>query len=60
MARGDDCGPSFFDYAPNSPEGPVFRVALAYPYGTSGWANRRTGPVVCVAMSHARAVVIAA
>jgi hypothetical protein len=40
-ARVDDCGPKFFDYAPNSPEGPVFGVA---------WA---TGDrlIACVAMS---------
>ncbi|AGB20900.1 hypothetical protein Mycsm_00448 [Mycobacterium sp. JS623] len=36
-----DCGSKFFDYAPNSPEGPAFRVA---------WANR-DGSIVCIAMS---------
>jgi hypothetical protein len=40
-ARAADCGSKFFDYAPNSPEGPVFRVA---------WA-KGDGSVVCVAMS---------
>src|SRR4029077_18265298 len=37
-ARSDECGPTFFDYAPNSPEGPTFRVAVAYPTA-DGWAN---------------------
>jgi hypothetical protein len=49
MARADECGPKFFDYAPNSPEGPVFRVAVAYPT-TQAWANGERS-VVCVAMS---------
>ena len=40
-ATAADCGSNFFDYAPNSPEGPVFRVA---------WANRE-GSIVCIAMS---------
>lgn len=40
-ASADDCGPKFFDYAPNSPEGPVFRVVVAN-------GDRTT---VCVAMS---------
>ena len=40
-ATPEDCGPAFFSYAPNSPEGPVFRIA---------WANG-DGSVVCVAMS---------
>ena len=40
-ASAADCGAQFFDYAPNSPEGPVFRVA---------WANGDRW-VVCVAMS---------
>ncbi len=48
-ARSDECGPSFFDYAPNSPEGPTFRVAVAYPTA-DGWANGERS-VVCVAMS---------
>jgi hypothetical protein len=48
-ARGDKCGPTFFDYAPNSPEGPTFRVAVAYP-SVDGWANGERS-VVCVAMS---------
>ncbi len=48
-ARVDDCGPTFFDYAPNSPEGPTFRVAVAYP-SADGWANGERS-VVCVAMS---------
>jgi hypothetical protein len=40
-ASAADCGSKFFDYAPDSPEGPVFGVA---------WANgERT--IVCVAMS---------
>jgi Domain of unknown function (DUF4190)/Septum formation len=49
MARADDCGPKFFDYAPNSPEGPVFQVAVAYPT-PQDWANGDRS-VVCVAMS---------
>jgi hypothetical protein len=48
-ARSDECGPTFFDYAPNSPEGPTFRGAVAYPTA-DGWANGE-GSVVCVAMS---------
>jgi hypothetical protein len=40
-AGADGCGPEFFTYAPNSPEGPVFRVA---------WANG-DGSLVCVAVS---------
>jgi len=48
-ARGDECGPTFFDYAPNSPEGPTFRVAVAYPTADR-WANGERS-VVCVAMS---------
>jgi hypothetical protein len=40
-ASAADCGPEFFHYAPNSPEGPVFRVA---------WANGERS-IVCVAMS---------
>ena len=51
IARGDECGPKFFDYAPNSPEGPVFRVAVAYPTAQA-WANGDRS-VVCVAMSTA-------
>ena len=48
-ARADECGPTFFDYAPNSPEGPTFRVAVAYPTA-DGWANGERS-VVCVALS---------
>ena len=48
-ARGVECGPKFFDYAPNSPEGPTFRVAVAYPTADA-WANGER-PVVCVAIS---------
>lgn len=40
-ATAEDCGPAFFDYAPNSQEGPVFRVA---------WANGERS-AVCVAIS---------
>lgn len=49
MAFVDQCGPKFFDYAPNSPEGPTFRVAVAYPTA-DGWANGERS-VVCVAFS---------
>jgi hypothetical protein len=48
-ARAEDCAPKFFDYAPNSPEGPTFRVAVAYP-PADGWANGDRS-VVCVAVS---------
>jgi hypothetical protein len=47
--RGDECGPKFFDYAPNSPEGPTFRVAVAYPTADA-WANGERS-LVCVAIS---------
>ena len=47
--RADDCGPKFFDYAPNSREGPTFRVAVAYPTAQA-WANGDRS-LVCVAMS---------
>jgi hypothetical protein len=40
-ASAADCGSKFFDYAPNSPEGPVFRIA---------WANGDRS-IVCVAIS---------
>jgi hypothetical protein len=49
MARAEYCGSKFFDYAPNSPEGPVFRVAVAYPTAQA-WANGDRA-VVCVAVS---------
>jgi hypothetical protein len=49
MAFGDQCGPKFFDYAPNSPEGPTFRTAVAYPTA-DGWANGERS-IVCVAFS---------
>jgi hypothetical protein len=48
-AFADQCGPQFFDYAPNSPEGPTFRVAVAYPTA-DGWANGDRS-IVCVAIS---------
>jgi Domain of unknown function (DUF4190) len=44
-----DCGSKFFEYAPNSPEGPTFRVAVAYPT-PDGWANGDRS-IVCVAVS---------
>jgi Domain of unknown function (DUF4190) len=40
-ARAADCGSKLLDYAPNSPEGPVFRVA---------WANGDRS-LVCLAIS---------
>jgi hypothetical protein len=49
QARADECGPKFFDYAPNSPEGPTFRVAVAYPT-SDAWAKGDRS-VVCVAIS---------
>lgn len=48
-ALADDCGAKFFGYAPNSPEGPVFRVSVAYP-SADAWANGDRA-VVCVAIS---------
>jgi hypothetical protein len=46
---GDNCGRKFFEYAPEIPEGPTFRVAVGYPRAQA-WANGdRT--VVCAAMS---------
>jgi hypothetical protein len=48
-AFADECGPKFFDYAPNSPEGPTFRIAVAYPTADA-WANGERS-VVCVAIS---------
>jgi Septum formation len=49
MAGADACGPKFFEYAPNSPDGPVFTVAVAYPTAQA-WANGDRS-VVCVAVS---------
>ena len=49
MARVDDCGSKLFECAPNAPEGPAFRVAVAYPTAQA-WANGDRS-VVCVAMS---------
>jgi hypothetical protein len=48
-ALSDDCGAKFPEYAPNSPEGPVFRVSVAYP-SAEAWANG-DHCVVCVAIS---------
>jgi len=48
-AGGDTCGPKFFEYAPNPPDGPVFAVAVAYPTAQA-WANGDRS-IVCVAMS---------
>jgi hypothetical protein len=48
-ASADECGAKFFGYAPNSPEGPTFRVAVAHS-PADAWANGRRS-VVCVAMS---------
>jgi hypothetical protein len=49
MAFGDNCGPEFLKYAPNSPEGPTFRVAVSYP-STTAWATGDRS-FVCAAMS---------
>lgn len=46
---GDKCGPKLFDYAPNIPEGPTFRLALGVP-DAQAWSEG-TRSVVCVAMS---------
>ena len=48
-ARAKACGSQFFTYAPNSPEGPTFRVAVAYP-SADDWANGERS-IVCVAVS---------
>jgi hypothetical protein len=48
-ARAKACGSQFFTYAPNSPEGPTFRVAVAYPTADD-WANGDRS-IVCVAVS---------
>jgi hypothetical protein len=45
----DACGSKSFEYAPNSPEGPTFRIAVAYPT-TQAWANGERS-LVCVAIS---------
>ncbi|HEX7429940.1 MAG TPA: hypothetical protein VF328_24250, partial [Mycobacterium sp.] len=48
-AFGDKCGPEFFDYAQDAPEGPTFRVAVGYPTAEA-WATGDRS-LVCVAMS---------
>lgn len=46
---GDQCGGKFFDYAPNIPEGPTFRLAIGYP-SAQAWSEGSRS-VVCVAMA---------
>lgn len=46
---GDGCGPTFFDYAPDAPDGPTYPLTVGYPTA-QGWANGDRS-VVCVAMS---------
>ena len=46
---GDNCGGKFFEYAPDIPEGPIFKVAIGYPRA-EGWANGDRS-VVCAAIS---------
>jgi hypothetical protein len=48
-ALGDNCSPEFFNYAPNSPERPTFRVAVGYP-AADAWATGDRS-LVCVAVS---------
>lgn len=48
-AFGDKCGPEFFDYAQDAPEGPTFRVAVGYPTAEA-WATGDRS-LVCVATS---------
>lgn len=48
---GEGCGGEFFDYAPNIPEGPTFRVAIGYP-SAEAWQNGNRD-VVCAAISKA-------
>lgn len=46
---GDNCGHKFFDYAPDIPDGPTFKVAAGFP-NEQAWANRDRS-VVCAAIS---------
>jgi len=46
---GDNCSTKLFDYAPNLPDGPVFRVAIGYPV-EDAWKNGQRS-VVCAAIS---------
>lgn len=46
---GDQCSGKFFDYAPNIPEGPTFRLAIGYP-SAQAWSEGSRS-VVCVAMA---------
>lgn len=48
-AMGSECGSKFWDYAPDAPDGPTFRIALAYPTTESWAAGDRS--LVCVAMT---------
>jgi hypothetical protein len=49
QAFSERCGSKFFDYAPNAPDGPTFRVAVGYPTAQTWLAGDRS--VVCVAMA---------
>jgi hypothetical protein len=46
---GDNCGRKFFEYAPDIPEGPTFKVAFGYPRAEA-WANGDRS-FVCAAIS---------
>nr|CRL69296.1 hypothetical protein CPGR_01488 [Mycolicibacterium komanii] len=46
---GEGCSGKLFDYAPNIPEGPTFRLALGIP-GAQAWSEGSRS-VVCVAMA---------
>jgi len=46
---GENCSHKLFDYAPDLPDGPVFRVAVGYPRADA-WANGQRS-VVCAAIS---------
>jgi hypothetical protein len=47
---GDNRGRKFFEYAPDIPEGPTFKVAIGYPRA-EGWANGDRS-FVCAAISN--------
>jgi Septum formation len=46
---GDNCGRKFFEYAPNIPDGPTFKVAIGYPRANA-WSNGARS-LVCAAIS---------
>jgi len=46
---GGNCGREFFDYAPNVPDGPTFKVEISYPK-SDAWSNGNRS-IVCAAIS---------